>query len=577
MLDIPAGASVPTDFTRKRPLPEAHASVSPRPRASSRWITDLTWTIAALLLIASVGALKLGLPLHRDTATFMWMATQLDHGAVLYADVWDVKQPGVFVFAWVAGKLFGFTAQGLHVLGLAWNLTFAVVTIIALRPLMRHPWIAAVASVACLVPYYVYLEPYQQTQLEMLVALPLFITAWMSTVDWHGEGRRAAGFFAAGIAAGVATAFKHVLAPIPVAFVLTASVAVLRRGDVDGSSPVANRWHRLLLYTWMPFAAGVVLVWGGITLAFWRLGALEPFLATTFLYPLAALGAVPSATLGRLALSVSIFVVAMAPWLIYASWGLVVQLREKGPALFGQMVVWFVTGTLVFLLQKSSWWAYHMLLLYAPVGVLAARGLDLILERITSGGTKVAITPAHRGLGAPVIAAFLVVPLVAANGFQMAKTAHAVLINVLQPGNGLERYQRQVSSDYTQAADAAAFLSAHAPDGPVYVFGDPTILLLSGRSSALPEQGSAWGFYLPDQWRRLPDALRTSTPVWVFLEELSRPTVEQISPETAALLHDHYRVVWSTPYGRWFERNNIPPHLPPVALHEAERNLAGDR
>lgn len=409
MLDIPAGASVPTDLTRKRPLPEAHASVSPRPRASSRWITDLTWTTAALLLIASVGALKLGLPLHRDTATFMWMATQLDHGAVLYADVWDVKQPGVFVFAWVAGKLFGFTAQGLHLFGLAWNLAFAGVSIIALRPLLRHRWIAAMAPVAVLVPYYVYLEPYQQTQLEMLVALPLFITAWLSTVDWRGESRRAAGFFAAGIAAGVATAFKHVLAPIPVAFVLTASVVALRRGDMDGSSPMANRWRRLLLYTWMPFAAGVVLVWGGITLAFWRLGALEPFLATTFLYPLAALGAVPSATLGRLALSVSIFVVAMAPWLIYASWGLVGQLRERGPALFGQMVVWLVVGTSVILLQKSSWWAYHMLLLYAPVGVLAARGLDLILKRLTSAGSAVTTAPAHRSLGAPVIAALLVV------------------------------------------------------------------------------------------------------------------------------------------------------------------------
>src|SRR6266511_1054459 len=144
-----------------------------RPVTAPR-LPEFAWYVTSLALIAAFGALKLALPLHRDGATFLWLASQLDRGAVLYVDVWDVKQPGIFIFDYLAGKLFGFTAEGVHLFELLWQLAFAVIVMIALRPALGHRWLAAVAPTAFLAGYYVFCEAHQQTQLEILVGLPLF-------------------------------------------------------------------------------------------------------------------------------------------------------------------------------------------------------------------------------------------------------------------------------------------------------------------------------------------------------------------------------------------------------------------
>jgi hypothetical protein len=121
------------------------SSAPVRPVTSPR-LQELAWCVTSLALIAAVGALKLALPLHRDGATFLWLASQFDRGAVLYVDVWDVKQPGIFVFDYLAGKLFGFTAEGVHLFELLWQLAFAVIVMIALRPALGHRWLAGGAD-----------------------------------------------------------------------------------------------------------------------------------------------------------------------------------------------------------------------------------------------------------------------------------------------------------------------------------------------------------------------------------------------------------------------------------------------
>ena len=318
----------PQQSIRRAPL----ASSTPARPVTSRPFPELAWYIGSLALIAALGSLKLALPQHRDGATFLWLASQLDRGAVLYVDVWDVKQPGIFIFDYLAGELFGFTAGGVHLFELLWHLAFAVVVIIALRPALTHRWLAAVAPAAFLAGYYVFCEAHQQTQLEILVGLPLFVAAWFTSISWRSRGRRTLGFVCAGIAAGVATSFKHVLAPIPVAFVVVASIEVLRRGD-------DRRASTPIFQIGLPFTFGVMLVWGSMSIAFWRLGAPDAFLSTTFLYPLGALNSVGAAPPSRLLTSLAIFGAAMAPWLVYAAVSAPRLARADEPALFGRMAV----------------------------------------------------------------------------------------------------------------------------------------------------------------------------------------------------------------------------------------------
>jgi hypothetical protein len=231
--------------------------------------------------------------------------------------------------------------------------------------------------------------------------------------------------------------------------------------------------------------------------------------------------------------------------LLYAALSAPRLANADEPALFGRMGVWLATGILVILLQKSSWWTYHMLLLYPPAGVLAARGLDLVVERLR----RAAVASTFPTM---TLSLLLVGPVLAALGYPAGETARRLYTSISESGD-LETYRRMVSPDYANAADAAAFLDVNAPPGSIYVFGDPTIHLLNGRLQAIPVQGSAWDFYLPSHWQQLPTDLAAARPVWIFME--STNSVGRNSPATIALLARDYRVVWDTPYGRWYALN----------------------
>ena len=99
----------------------------------------------------------------------------------MYVDFWDNKMPGLFRFYFLAGELFGYTELGVHILELIWMSTFALVLMVALRRYYYFPWLSAVAPVAVISVYYVSSEPFLLTQLEILVALLIFLSAWLVT------------------------------------------------------------------------------------------------------------------------------------------------------------------------------------------------------------------------------------------------------------------------------------------------------------------------------------------------------------------------------------------------------------
>ena len=58
---------------------------------------DLPWLLALGLVAAVLGLRFVDWPLNRDITAYGTIAAELDHGARLYADVWDLKPPGIFV------------------------------------------------------------------------------------------------------------------------------------------------------------------------------------------------------------------------------------------------------------------------------------------------------------------------------------------------------------------------------------------------------------------------------------------------------------------------------------------------
>ena len=79
------------------------------------------------------GWVNLPMPLHGDAALYQLGAKAMADGGVLYRDFWDLKQPGIYLFHWFAGSLFGFTETGLHRLELLYMLAFSVLQLVVLR------------------------------------------------------------------------------------------------------------------------------------------------------------------------------------------------------------------------------------------------------------------------------------------------------------------------------------------------------------------------------------------------------------------------------------------------------------
>ena len=88
-----------------RPLGESSIAVSTS--AFEALVSEIAWAAIAVTLIAGLGALKLLTPLDGDQALFLYFAQAIDNGERLYVDVWDMKQPGVFWFYWLGGRIFG--------------------------------------------------------------------------------------------------------------------------------------------------------------------------------------------------------------------------------------------------------------------------------------------------------------------------------------------------------------------------------------------------------------------------------------------------------------------------------------
>src|SRR5512138_3054463 len=97
-------------MTEARSQPEVARAPS-----AHRWLEPL-----AVLAVALLGLSQCWIPLDGDQAFFLHAARLLDAGGALYRDVWDVKQPGIFLFYEAAGRLTGFSDFSVHLLEALW-------------------------------------------------------------------------------------------------------------------------------------------------------------------------------------------------------------------------------------------------------------------------------------------------------------------------------------------------------------------------------------------------------------------------------------------------------------------------
>jgi hypothetical protein len=549
-------------------------------------VLEAGWYGAGFAAVLALGLVNLYFPFGSDQAVFFFGARELDQGATLYVDYWDNKQPGLYVFYLLAGRLFGFSEYGVHLLELIWMMAFAVVLMVTLRPYLKAPWLSALAPLATIGIYYATAGEYELTQLEMMVAFPLYLSGWcaLCAVEIPSSGKRLALlFFLSGLFAAVATLFKLLLAPIPVAFWLVASFYLFRTQRLALVGLVAQ--------VWLPVAVGVALPFCGTLFWFWQAGALQELLWTAFIYPPQALTTSPHAPRSRLLSAAAFFVSNTAPWLLFAGIAAGVWLCGLGSffsrgnrgapgdpgrpgalrgSLVAMMLAWVLIAGILFLIQRFSWWQYHMLLLFTPVGVLAVLGIDSVtgyfIRFAESGGFAnfgQSVKPdGSRRFGwlartlfpAMVCSALFAIPVAASLTGPFVVKAKPLFHGSSVLVGGVRAYHWTVSENYKRLWLGSRFLiEPGARPGPIYSFGSALVYGFTGRKSSHITAGSAWEFYLPEQISEILAGFDAQQVPYIFVDRNDLKLYRE-RPGIGAYLDRNYRRLKKDDSGIWYER-----------------------
>ncbi|MGD1876963.1 MAG: hypothetical protein ACFB13_05615 [Kiloniellaceae bacterium] len=506
----------------------------------------------AFAVVAALGAVNLYYPFGPDEAIVYHGAKLMDQGAIYYADYWDNKQPGLYWFYLLAGRLFGFSEFGIHLLELLWMLAFAVVLMVTLRGAFRQRWLSALVPVATIGVYYGFAGESELTQLEFIVSLPLFLLALCLVWAHRHPTAMPALYLASGLLAGVVVAFKLLLAPLCVALWLVALAYHLKA-------------HRpglvvLVLRAVVPASAGVAIVLGAIVLLYVRWGHLEDLLWTAFVYPTRALEYAPKASKTRLVTAAAFFFSLFAPWAFFALCGVIQWVRRHRDLLSALMFTWLVGAIVLFLVQRVSWWQYHTLLFLFPAGFFAVLGIDRLSEWF--GGVDARSVVRHAAL-----AGVLALTTTASLGEPFLRKAQPLLSSVFITGRSIEDYQSQVgvTDRYGHLRRGVDFLwSPDALPGPIYVVGNAMVYEFANRPAAHRTGGSSWEFYLPEQIDDLLKSLDEQQAPYVFVGPADRK-IFRLRPQIAHYLDEHYFHLRTDLSGSWYQRRGLVETQPDPA------------
>ena len=498
---------------------------------------EFLWCGVGLAVALALGMANLYYPLGADQAVFLLGARALDQGAVLYVDYWDNKQPALYYFWFLGGRLFGFTEFGIHAFELLWLMLFSLLLIVTLRKLLRFPWLAALAPVSTVGVYYATAGEHQLTQLEILVGLPIYLALWFAYRGVERRERRPLYFFLSGLFAAVVVCFKLLVSGIVLAIWVVATLYVIGRSS-------RGRWVEVLRCLF-PAGLGSAMVIGVVLGIFWHWQALEELLWTAFVYPSAAFESAPPASRSRLVTLAAFYLTNTGPWLLFAGLAIRVWLRERSTVFSALLLAWSGAAVLVIAIQNFSWWEYHALLLIVPTGLLAVLGIDRVVAFVAD--LREPPVPLAM-LGSLVIS----LPLVASLLGPFLNKAKPLISELLIQRHGLQAYQWKVSEHYRDLWRSTRFLSRpEALPGPIYAFGNAMVYPFSGRACAQEIAGSAWEFYLPAQMEHILETLRRDRVPYIFIDK-NDDKITWMRPKIWSFLQTDYELYRTDEAGRWF-------------------------
>lgn len=500
--------------------------------------------LAALAIVLMVGAVHLPIPFHDDQVLFTIAGWKMDHGALLYRDFWDIKQPGIFVFYWIGGKLFGFNEIGIHGFELLYMLLLSVLLIFTLRKYFTQVWATSLAVLLTTAFYYgVSGLPHQTldylTQVEGLVGLPLYVCLWTAYRGLNDDRHFRRLLFTSGLAGGIALFLKLMFLPILLAWWLTA-ITYLR-------SRSGRSLAKCFLSLATPVSLGLLIPIAGTWAYFASRGGLQPFYYTMFTWPTQVVGKLPLAGPGRLFTGLQFFVTGFAPLLALGFAGTVRAFRRGWDFLTAGLLIWIFAGLLVIFVQVRSWWPLHYMLLVVPLGILATRGVETLWELLQNSCQPRKVSNQRLTLAAILLLLFSpVIYPVLMNFLLLARYRFG-----LKAEDRLAFQCRYPNNQYLAASEFSLVTKPGSIPGPIYVGGSLLYYYLSGRQPAVALSTGGTDF-LPAQWQLLIEELKQARPPYIFISDQYHAFYEENQPELLRFVDRQYRLAEKTALGNWY-------------------------
>jgi hypothetical protein len=491
----------------------------------------------SVLVLLAIGLLEtVYIPNHfgTDQSIFTIGASVIRDGGILYRDYWDLKQPGIFFFFLLAGTTFGFSEPGILAFEAIYFLAFSIVLIFTLRRYFSSPAIAACVPLFIVAFYYGFANPTEHLQVEGIVGFPLFLSMYfaLKAEDQPAHPSSRFYFFLSGVFGGVVLVFKFVFLPIPV-LIWAVTVFSLCKNTRHARISLSTR-------SVLSIGLGVSLPLVATLLFFANRGGLQDLLWATFEYPRRAVVENWHRRFDILIRGYLRFFQSCSPSLFLAA----LALSSLGSGwlnpLSRNLLVWVIGGLAVIHIQVLSWWEYHYILLFVPIGILATRGVDalwIIARKVMANvpGRRVAAT-----------LALLVVLLYSPVIFPMAlRSLSAVRQGIPRTHERFRKLQRSLHDEnqrFDEIFEDVQFLNqASSLPGPIYVIGTPVYYLVSGRKPAIPLDGWTVRFILSEQRAQLLDQLRSARPNYICVSHTHADELRKGFPEVGVLLAEHYR------------------------------------
>ena len=510
-----------------------------------------------LTLVSLIAGLSLRDGFSGDQALFLTYSKAISNGAILYRDVWDIKQPAIFVFYLTAGKLFGFTEIGVHLLELLYWLSFGVILTAGLKKYFINPFFALLTPLFTIGIYYAVSGSLHFTQAESLVCFPLFMALWLCLKFLENPANKSY-LFLSGLFGGIVLTFKLMF--IAILFPIWMWVFVCYCFLFHKTAA-----KRMIILTGM-IVSGLMIPIVLVLLYFSQNNSFGDLWYVTFVYPYNAVITITEMAADRtmvlknglewffksyfpvIALT-AVFIFLNLKSIVYGGRYRKLIFRREN-FLFAGLLIWLFAGFAVILIQRLSWWEYHYSLLMVPLGILAVKGIEQCFEKVKSSRHISRKTFAYVLMTAILTLLFIPVARRLVHKIRQSNQVETIKIGSREFG-----VTGDAADDYKSISADTSFLKKEGSKAAIFVVSNPLYYYLSDSSPIFASNGAMSDMFTDSEWRRLDREMSEKLPDYIFIETRFIQPIKKADPTFSDTVNRNYSIFSTGERGAFYKLN----------------------